>query len=136
LIAAPSDQSTGIQWNNGTFYNTTAFASCVGCGEGNTSMIVYSQGSGSYAAKLCYDLNSGGSTDWYLPSKYELNLMYANIGQGDALGLGNVGGFANDYYWSSTEYDVNAAWVQSFDFGNQFDNYEANTNNVRAVRTF
>jgi hypothetical protein len=51
-----------------------------------------------YAAKLCYDLNSGGYIDCYLPSKYELNLMYQNIGQGNALDLGNIGNFANNYY--------------------------------------
>jgi len=139
LIAAPSDQSTGIQWYNGSYTNTTAFASCVGCGDGNTSMIVYNQGAGSYAAKLCYDLNLGGYTDWYLPSKVELNLMYQNIGQGDALGLGNAGGFANNYYWSSTESDVINAWTQAFVNGSQLFTNKYNdfiTINVRSVRAF
>ena len=36
--------------------------------------------------------------------------MYENIGQGNVLGLGNVGNFANYYYWSSTEYDNGDAW--------------------------
>jgi hypothetical protein len=136
LIAAPSDQSTGIQWYNGAYTNTTAFASCVGCGDGNTSRIVYSNGSGSYATKLCYDLNSGGNTDWYLPSKYELNLMYQNIGKGNALGLGNIGNFANNYYWSSTENDFNGAWNQNFVNGNQDYTNKIYTYNVRALRAF
>jgi hypothetical protein len=136
LIAAPSDQSTWIQWYNGAYTNTTAFASCVGCGDGNTSRIVYSNGSGSYAAKLCYDLNLGGNTDWYLPSKYELNLMYQNIGKGNALGLGNIGNFANNFYWSSTELDLNSAWNQYFGNGHQNDNFKFMTDYVRAVRAF
>jgi hypothetical protein len=136
LIAASSDQNTGIQWNNGSFTNTTAFASCVGCGDGNTSMIVYNQGSGSYAAKLCYDLSFEGKTDWYLPSKYELNLMYRNIGQGNALGLGNVGGFAGGFYWSSTESFSNSAWVQIFINGDQGIGDKSSTYGVRAVRAF
>jgi len=136
LISAPSDQSTGIQWYNGSYTNTTAFGSCVGCGDGNTSMIVYNQGAGAYAAKLCYDLILGVYNDWYLPSKYELNLMYQNIGQGNALGLGNVGGFAGSDYWSATEIDVSAAWFQNFGTGNQV-NFNKNGNfYVRAVRAF
>ena len=99
-------------------------------------MIVYNQGSGSYAAKLCYDLSSGGFSDWYLPSKYELNLMYMNIGQGNVLGLGNVGGFALNYYWSSSEYNNNYAWTQTFLNGNQGSDSKYYTYYVRAVRAF
>ena len=136
LISAPTDQSTGIGWWNGSYTNTTAFASCVGCGDGNTSMIVYNQGAGTYAAKLCSDLSLGGYSDWYLPSKYELNLMYLNIGQGNVLGLGNVGGFANTGYWSSTESSSVNAWVQGFTSGSQLLNGKSIFNYVRAVRAF
>ena len=140
LIAATTDQSTAIQWYNGTYTNTTAFASSVGGGDGNTSMIVFNQGdeySGAYAAKLCYDLNTGGFTDWYLPSKYELNLMYNNIGPGNLLGLGNVGGFfADGTYWSSTEEDNNDAWRQYCGSGGQFGSPKPATSYVRAVRAF
>ncbi len=136
LISAPSDQSSGIQWYNGSYTNTTAFASCVGCGDGNTSMIVYNQGAGSYAAKLCFDLSLGGYSDWYLPSKYELILMYRNIGQGNALGLGNVGGFANFFYWSSKERNNGYAWGLIFATGVQFLNPKDNDFYVRAVRAF
>ena len=61
--------------------------------------------------------------------------MYLNIGQGNALGLGNVGGFANNYYWSSTEYEFSNAWFQSFYNGIQYTLNKA-TNSVRAVRAF
>ncbi|MDG1159788.1 MAG: DUF1566 domain-containing protein, partial [Flavobacteriales bacterium] len=136
LISAPTEQSTGIQWWNLSFTNTSAFASCVGCGDGNTSMIVYSQGAGSYAAKLCYDTNLGGYTDWYLPSKVELNLMYQNIGQGNALGLGNVGGFSNNFYWSSTESGNASAWWQGFASGSRSSTNKNYVTYVRAVRAF
>jgi hypothetical protein len=137
LISAPADQSTGIKWWNGSSTHTTAFASCVGCGDGNTSMIVYNQGEGTYASKLCYDLSLGGKTDWYLPSKNELNLMYQNIGQGDVLGLGNVGGFADNNYWSSTEVDNGLAWLQRFGNGRQENGFgKDNILYIRAVRAF
>jgi hypothetical protein len=62
--------------------------------------------------------------------------MYLNIGQGDALGLGNIGGFAIYYYWSSTEYGSASAWGQSFTSGAQYSGNKVVGNNVRAVRAF
>ena len=47
-----------------------------------------------------------------------------------------VGGFANDNYWSSSEFDNNNAWNQNFNNGNQNDNNKNNTLRVRAVRGF
>jgi len=84
----------------------------------------------------CNDYTDGTYSDWFLPSKYELNEMYLNIGKGNALGLGNIGGFANTTYWSSTEVDVNDAWSQNFSNGAQ-GNYGKNRfHTVRAVRAF
>jgi hypothetical protein len=75
------------------------------------------------AKKACASLGKG----WRLPTRVELLLMYENKDV--------VGGFANNYYWSSTEYDFNLAWLQ--DFSNGFQNYndKNNTDYVRAVKT-
>lgn len=138
LVAAPTDQSTGIRWYNLSPQSTTAFASSVGGGDGNTNMIVYIQGGtlSTYAAGICYNLNTGGFDDWYLPSKYELYLMYNNIGQGASAPNTNVGGFASVYYWSSSEIFSANAWYLDFSNGTQYGftkNYPAY---VRAVRAF
>jgi len=77
-----------------------------------------------------------GKTDWYLPSKYELNLMYENIGQGNVLGLGNLGNFENSCYWSSTEDNGNSVLSQCFDSGALTSHVKYNTLRVRAVRAF
>jgi hypothetical protein len=106
LIAATSDQSTGIQWSNGLYKYTGATGDGLLAGKMNTAMIVATQigdaSGGNFAAKVCADYSSvdaDGITygDWYLPSKYELNLLYnqRNV----------VGGFAGGNYWSSSEYD-------------------------------
>ena len=60
------------------------------------------------AFKACSDMGSG----WYLPSKDELNRLYSNRAA--------IGGFSEDYYWSSTEDDSNSAWVQYFNDGGQY----------------
>ena len=139
LISAPTDQSTGILWWNGSYTDTYASGSGLFDGDGNCYMIRRSQGDcvSCNAAEICLDLSLGGYSDWYLPSKYELNLMYQNIGQGNILGLGNVGGFASYGYWSSTELGFSFAWIFNFIDGNASGNYfKYNPFYVRAVRAF
>ena len=136
LIAATADQNTGIQWYNGTYRYTGTAGDGLYAGAMNTAMIVATQmadnQSGSFAAKVCadYSVTVGGVTygDWYLPSKYELNLLY--------LQKIAVGGFASAYYWSSTEGNDYAAWIQDFDGGTQRSNYKNLALRVRAVRAF
>jgi hypothetical protein len=130
LIAATSDQSSGIRWYNGSYTTTGATGTAIGTGLANTNTIISSQGatSTSYAAGLARAHTGGGYTDWYLPSKDELNKLYLNRIA--------IGGFANNYYWSSTEFDNLNARNQNFVNGNQNDYYKANTYYVRAVRAF
>jgi hypothetical protein len=135
IIAAPSDQSTGIKWYNGSFTLIGAIGTEVGAGKANTDAIVASQGEGSYAAKLCSDLVLGGYDDWYLPSKDELDKLY--------LHQNAIGGFSG-YYWSSSETGWSGvlllymnAWSQSFFTGEQLDMVKSVTSwHVRAIRAF
>jgi hypothetical protein len=128
LIAAPSDQSTGIHWYNGSYVTTGATATALGTGNANTNTIVSVQGNGNYAAKLCYDLVLNGYSDWYLPSTDELNKLYLNQAA--------IGGFAGEYYWSSSELNFYNAWFQSFNYGVQYNYNKTTTSYVRAVRAF
>jgi hypothetical protein len=72
----------------------------------------------------------GGYTDWFLPSKDELNLMYEN------LKVFGVGDFTDSYYWSSSEYSAIHAWGQSFYGGTQYADDKGSMFWVRAVRAF
>jgi hypothetical protein len=135
LIAATADQSTGIRWYAGTYTNTMAMADGVGAGKVNTSIIIANQGYGdgaTYAARICneYSVTVGSVTygDWYLPSKFELNLL--------CLQRTMVGGFADFYYWSSTEGSNNFAWFQYFGDGTQNNGSKIKTAYVRAIRAF
>jgi hypothetical protein len=131
LIAATSDQSTGISWFNGSNTTTGATGAAIGTGLSNTNTIITSQGptATSYAAGLARAYKGGGYTDWYLPSKDELAKLYAM----KVLGFG---GFADSYYWSSSESDRNGAWNQEFVDGYQLPNGKANPFSVRAIRAF
>ena len=134
LIAAPSDQQSATWGCYGQSIGGTS--SAVGAGAANTTAIVSGCSETAIAAKICADYTDGTYTDWFLPSKDELNLMYENIGQGNVLGLGNVGNFAEWYYWSSTGYYPNVAWNQKFTHGYQSEYDKVSTYNVRAVRAF
>ncbi len=128
LIAAPADLSAGIQWSNGTSTSIGDTATALGSGLMNTNAIVASQGTGNYAAKLCYNLVYGGYSDWYLPSKNELNKLYINRTA--------IGHFSIGFYWSSSEYSQSEAWYQLFNNGAQYYNLKVTPFYVRAVRSF
>jgi hypothetical protein len=102
LIAETQDQSSSCSWNN-------------------AQDIISNKDNHSTAGKLY--------TDWRLPTKYELNLLY--------LQKTVVGVFATSYYWSSTEYDDGTAWIQSFSHSYPTNGTKyASFYYVRAIRAF
>ncbi len=86
----------------------------------------------------CESYQGGGHTDWYLPSKNELTKLYKVVEVvNNSLKAEGGQGIKYDTYWSSTEFDSNAAWTFLFYNGNA--NYYYNKDNtyyVRAVRAF
>ena len=141
LEAAPSDQNygNGIRWDsvNNPNTDTGAIANGVGAGEMNTILIIaeaagveatYAAG---IAANLVFNYLGVDYGDWYLPSKFELNLMWLNLANS------GLGGFASNYYWSSSQDSSGLAWGQYFASGAQYDdNGKGYTLRVRAVRAF
>lgn len=128
LIAAVYDQSTGVQWYNGINTITNAVRDDVFAGQFNTERTVINQGPGSYAAQICANFKGGYFGDWYLPSKYELNLLYEQKAV--------VGNFTSAFYWSSSENSNERAWCQDFDDGSQYNHYKYQTFPVRPIRAF
>ena len=135
LIAAPTDQGY-VKWGCYGTLISGADGTAIGTGSQNTADIPAGCSETNIAAYLCDTLTLGGYNDWFLPSKDELNKLYENIGQGNALGLGNVGGFSFYVYWSSTEFGSNVAWKQNFNSGSQSIGNKFYDYSVRAVRAF
>ena len=111
----------------------------IGTGQSNTNTIVTWLNSNfetetDRAAQVCDALIYGGYSDWFLPSKDELNLMREN------LYLFGVGGFASNYhwsyYWSSSEFSAYDACSQYFYAGTQYHSPKYYLYRVRAVRAF
>lgn len=141
LIAATGDvfgpdaqnQDYYYQWHNDSLILSEAYGDGIAAGLTNTEAITIIQGIGVYAAMKCSDFVAGGYTDWYLPSKEELNILYQNQAA--------IGGFETDpsalpYYWSSTELSDMEAWAQHFGGGYQTASIKYDTFRIRPVRLF
>ena len=128
LIAATEDVSVGIKWNNGVNFRVGGTESKIGSGRNNTRRIILKQGRGNYAAILCARYKSGGYSDWFLPSKNELQEL--------CLQQNLVGNFYTGYYWSSTEYPQDGAWTKVFKSCNSYVLVKSDPLNVRAIRAF
>lgn len=74
----------------------------LGTGSDNTDDIVTDCTQVGIAARICSELAEGGYTDWYLPSKDELNKLYLQRTAPELAFLNNYAG-----YWSSSEGQVN-----------------------------
>lgn len=129
LIASTNDISSGITWGNAGLV-TGSTGVVIGQGESNTNLIVNYIGTGNYAARICYDFVQGGYSDWFLPSFNELQKLYDN--------KNSIGGFTNNYYWSSGIYYANSGLCAGLGFGTGVMDWlvTSNTNYVRAVRYF
>ena len=135
LEAAPEDIKK-IPWGDSDIFINTRTS--IGSGKSNTTTIVSkaSENRKQNAATACMDYTHLGFDDWFLPSKDELNLMYIQLYKK------GLGGFANDYYWSSSEDSnskyTNNAWLQHFGNGGAQDSYygRGRSHRVRPVRAF
>lgn len=130
IIAAPTDLGT-MEW--GCFGSAIpgAGGTALGTGNQNTIDIMAGCSTAGIAARLCGDLVLNGYSDWYLPSKHELNKLY--------LSQVAIGGFDNAFvYWTSSETSNSNVWVQNFGGGAQASNGAKNVTvrKARAIRNF
>ncbi len=130
LIATASDQSTGAEWGCYATAISGADGTALGTGNQNSIDIIAGCATVAIAARICDGLVLNGYSDWYLPSKDELNKLSINQLA--------IGGFVSTaYYWSSSKGNSNFyAWSQFFNDGNQYQQQRGNTFRVRAVRAF
>jgi len=128
LVATTNDISTGASWGCQGTLISGADGIILGTGNQNTIDIMTGCATSTIAARRCGDLVQGGFSDWYLPSKDELNKLYIN-----RVAIGN---FVSDDYWSSTEDSSTNANIQSFANGIPGVSNKSAFYYVRAVRSF
>ena len=170
LEVAPADASAGVVWSTtiakcGTAAGTSCQTSylsdagtalgyiALGTGRAATAAIVARHDAGgvaktAYAAGVADNYTTATASDWFLPSKDELNEVckYArNTGQDAGASIvctggtfrTGVGSFADYFYWGSSEDAGTYAWPQSFKPGITYSYAnKAETGYVRPVRAF
>ena len=108
------------------------FGTAIGTGAQNT--VDMDAGCTSGAGQEAADHVAGGFTDWFLPSRDELNAMttYSLVGGFNTATYG----FASDGYWSSSQGTADLAWAQYGVNGSQFGGDKSDALRVRPVRAF
>ncbi|MCL2602166.1 MAG: DUF1566 domain-containing protein [Treponema sp.] len=132
LEAAPASTEFKAEWG-AHLQNVSGTDTAVGSGKQNTQLIVAylnNRGENNRAAQICTAMNINGFTDWFLPSKDELDLMYVNLEKN------SLGSFELTWYWSSSHANTYTTWYQRFSDGYQGYYSKINTYSVRAVRAF
>ncbi len=133
LVCAEQNLDQYLDWGcRGPFINNTHTS--IGSGANNTIAIIEACNESKFAALSCNKLELNNKTDWYLPSKYELQLLYQN------LYLQEIGNFTtNRYYWSSSEHfdgEWANAWAMNMRNGKFQISSKSSSMNVRPIRTF
>lgn len=153
MYTTPADASSGAYW--GTYNFSTGSTSNV-TGRDNTADIYahVQNGDGSYnpddsytpnAAVLCEELTAHGHSDWYLPARDELDVLYDNLVDqdgdntpggplGSTFGFNTSGSYPAGNYWSSSELSSYSARYQSFSDGYQGHTSKNGGLSVRCVR--
>jgi hypothetical protein len=113
--------------NINTLIGTTGTA--IGTGYKNTLAIVAQSNTSDRAATVSRGYSGPNSLrDWFLPSKDELNELY--------LQKTIVGGFQQNYYWSSSESNTTSSFDQNFTGGSQGTTVKNGEDYVRPIRAF
>ena len=131
LEAAPTDFPDTYEWRlpTGSIAGT---GTDIGTGRKNTAVINADSGN-TPAAKACAELNTGGRTDWFLPSRDELDELYKYWDDsGKPANINSTG-----FYWSSSQSLVGYAYNHDFSSDTKRTNYmDSNASDVRAIRAF
>jgi len=162
LEAAPTNWLTGTtgdprrSWatdinSNRTTAVSGADGTAIGSGYKNSLDIVAQAGNVvvSSGAVLAREYGGGSKSDWFLPSKDELNQMCkwqrGQLWVSDSTICNDTGtlnsgrgasGFSSGYYWSSSEGGASLAWAQHFNDAIRGSSSKFNEGCVRPVRAF
>ena len=135
LIAAPTDQALALWTDKPTIVICNALGTKFLTGKANTdSIIKYNPSPYITAASIAKNYQGGGFTDWYLPSKSELEKVVQLNSK--------IGGFKTlAFYCSSSEIDATntnkfSIWSFDFNLNKIVPDLKTSAYFIRSVRAF
>lgn len=126
LEGRPLETVRGVPWSlktteslyadlpSGTAARQRLDSKKIGMGAVNTAAIVAQNGAGRYAAAVVAKARLGGKSDWYLPSKDEMDAYW------NARAIHGRPGIQAGPHWTSSENSPSFAWYQMYQDGTQF----------------
>jgi hypothetical protein len=127
--AAWTDAPYAWSGNTSEAIGADAQGTAIGTGYRNTQAMVTQSSTADRAGTIARAYRGPNNlSDWYLPSKNELNQLYIEKAR--------IGGFWTEWYWSSSEVDATEAWPQYFGNGLQYGYFKTPLVYVRPVRAF
>ena len=132
MEAAPAGWNGGsgdpkvMTCDNAPVVITAAESESIGSGLANTEAIVAVCASG--AGVLAATYTGGGKTDWFLPSKAEMDELFKQ--------RETVRGFEDGYYWSSSRNSAGSSYRMHFPIGYSYYDYKNGESGVRPIRVF
>ena len=133
LIVSAKDLGFGLTYDWGCHSNQTDVNDMLG--QANTTTIINSNCTQiPSAANVCNGFEINGISDWYLPSKEELTMLYDQMDLLEA--QQGFTPFQDGKYWSSSEHDQDHAY--NIHFGNGIDEFSLKSTAcyVRGIRSF
>lgn len=124
LEAWTADETGTFQWKTAETA-TEGTGTAIGTGRSNTTAMA---GIDHPAAEAARAATYGGFTDWFVPAKDELMMVYGQ--------RVNIGGLGTGFYWSSSQSAIDRAWIQNFSDGVQSVTSKTGEWNLRLIRAF
>ena len=126
-------QYGNFKWEPGVTFTRTGER--IGTGYANTYTAL--AGPEYPAAEAARNASHGGYTDWFLPSKDEIEAIWLNLVNDGNDNNNGIGGFSDrNTYWSSSQYNRTGAWTQQFNRWSETRIHKDSYNRVRVVRAF
>jgi hypothetical protein len=129
LITAVVDDSKRKQRQSEPYADTIDFRGGIGAGKIITERVITFSEARADNAQVSSNEKADNISDWYLPTRYDLDLLYLNRAV-----IGGYSDFAKG--WKKTEVSSLNTWFQSFITGARFTNGKDDVVYVRVLRKF